>query len=211
MVLEAELFICFFDPKKEDSSTSKDFRPLSLPGSAYKVLSKVLANKLKMVMHKLVSDYQGAFVKERQILDGVLIAGECIESRLKEKKPGVLCKIDMEKTFDNSTERIKPSKGLIQGDSLSPFLFLLVVEVLSKLLMDAVTRGQLHGFQVKDNGCIISHLQFADDTLLFLDAMWRRLEDYLELGCKVEKFPIKYLGMPIGATSRCASVWDEVI
>ncbi|XP_026399463.1 uncharacterized protein LOC113295335 [Papaver somniferum] len=87
--------------KKEDSCTPKDYRPLSLLGSAYKILSKVLENRLKKVMHNLVSDCQGAFIKKKQILDGVLIAGECIDSRLKSKIPCVLCKIDMEKVFDH--------------------------------------------------------------------------------------------------------------
>ncbi|XP_026437418.1 uncharacterized protein LOC113335613 [Papaver somniferum] len=124
-------------------------------------------------MPELVSDFQGAFIHEKQILDGVLIANECVDSRLKAKKAGILCKIDMNKAFDNvncSTEKLKPSKELRQGDSLSPYLFLLVVEILSKLINDAVSRGQLTGFQVVEHGTMISHLQFADDTLIFIDA-----------------------------------------
>ncbi|XP_026410315.1 uncharacterized protein LOC113305509 [Papaver somniferum] len=69
-----------------------------------------------------------------------------------------------------STEKFKPSKGLRQDDSLSPFLFLLVVEVLSKLVNDVVNRGQIHGFQVMEEGLVISHLQFTDDTLIFINA-----------------------------------------
>ncbi|XP_026397117.1 uncharacterized protein LOC113291843 [Papaver somniferum] len=70
----------------------------------------------------------------------------------------------------SSTEKFKPSKGLRQGDSLSPFLFLLAVEILSKLIDDVVRRDQLKGFQVVEGGINISHLQFADDTLLFVIA-----------------------------------------
>lgn len=88
-------------PKKEDSCTPKDFRPLSLIGSVYKILSKFLAERLKKVMPELISDFQGAFIHNKQILDGVLIANECVDNRLKSKKPGILCKIDMEKAFDN--------------------------------------------------------------------------------------------------------------
>lgn len=69
----------------------------------------------------------------------------------------------------SSTEKFNPSKGLRQGDFLSPYLFLLVVEVLSKLINDVVARGQLSGFQVVEQGTIISHLQFAADTLIFID------------------------------------------
>lgn len=58
------------------------------------------------------------------------------------------------------------SRGLRQGDLLSPYLFLLVVEGLSHLLLDANSRGSLSGVSVS-NGPIVSHLLFADDSLIF--------------------------------------------
>ncbi|XP_026387902.1 uncharacterized protein LOC113282973 [Papaver somniferum] len=69
-----------------------------------------------------------------------------------------------------ATSRIQPSKEIRQGDPLSPFLFLLVVEVLSLLMNDAVAAGRISGFQVVEGGTIVSHLQFADDTIILLDA-----------------------------------------
>ena len=61
-------------PKKGGAEDLKDFRPISLVGSLYKLLAKVLANRLKKVMGKLVSKSQNAFVEGRQILDASLIA-----------------------------------------------------------------------------------------------------------------------------------------
>ncbi|OMO90013.1 reverse transcriptase [Corchorus capsularis] len=68
------------------------------------------------------------------------------------------------------TRRIVPSRGIRQGDPLSPYLFLLCMEGFSSLLQHAERIGDIHGVEVARNAPCISHLFFADDSLLFLRA-----------------------------------------
>jgi hypothetical protein len=64
------------------------------------------------------------------------------------------------------TEQVDISKGLKQGDPLAPFLFVLVAEGLGALMKKAVDIGFFKGIRIGDSGDPISHLQYADDTLL---------------------------------------------
>ena len=84
-------------PKKGRANDLSDFRPISLVGGVSQLLAKVLANRLKKVVGKVVSSTQNAFVEGRQILDVALIANEAIDSLLKRNESGVLCKLDLEK------------------------------------------------------------------------------------------------------------------
>lgn len=60
--------------------------PISLIGSLYKILSKLLAARLQKVIHCVISDTQSAFIKGRQILDGLLIANQMVdEAKTKER------------------------------------------------------------------------------------------------------------------------------
>nr|GEW81847.1 RNA-directed DNA polymerase, eukaryota [Tanacetum cinerariifolium] len=60
-------------PKTQDSKFIIDFRPINLIGSLYKIIAKILANKLRFVISDLISDFQSAFVSKRQILDGFFL------------------------------------------------------------------------------------------------------------------------------------------
>ena len=88
-------------PKKGGAEDLGDFRPISLLGGLYKLLAKVLANRLKKVIGKVVSLDQNAFVTGRQILDASLIENEVIDAWNKRGEKGLICKLDIEKAYDS--------------------------------------------------------------------------------------------------------------
>nr|GFC18612.1 RNA-directed DNA polymerase, eukaryota, reverse transcriptase zinc-binding domain protein [Tanacetum cinerariifolium] len=75
------------------------FRPISLIGSVYKIITKILANRLCVVPPYLISDVQSAFVANRQILDGPFILNELISWCKFKKLNGMIFKVDFENDF----------------------------------------------------------------------------------------------------------------
>jgi len=88
-------------PKVDSRHRLNDFRPIYLVGCLYKILSKVLANHLQMVMGSVILETQTSFVKDRQILDGILISNEVVHEARKSKKELMLFKFDFEKAYDS--------------------------------------------------------------------------------------------------------------
>jgi hypothetical protein len=191
-------------PKVSSPLELKDYRPISLLGSLYKLLAKVLARRLASVLNSVISPTQSAFLKGRNLVDGVLVVNELVDYAKKAKKDCLIFKVDFEKAYDlvdwgfleymmgrvgmrakwvawmkacvfggsmsvlvngSPTEEISIQRGLKQGDPLAPFLFLLVAEGFSGLMRNAVELNLFEGFKIGGNGLVVSHLQYADDTL----------------------------------------------
>ena len=85
-------------PKVPSPTRIGDFRPISLLGSLYKLVAKVLAGKLASVMDKLVSSNQFASIKGCQLVDGVVAVNEIIDVARKEC---LIFKVDFEKACDS--------------------------------------------------------------------------------------------------------------
>ncbi|KAJ0575244.1 putative RNA-directed DNA polymerase [Helianthus annuus] len=88
-------------PKINNPQTINDFRPINLIGCISKVVTKILASRLKKVIGSLVSDVQTAYIEGRSILEGPLIINELISLAKSSKKKMMLFKVDFEKAFDS--------------------------------------------------------------------------------------------------------------
>ena len=166
-------------PKVKSLTRVIEFCPISLCNVLYKILSKVLANRLKPILTHIISETQSAFVPGRLVTDNVLVAFETLHHMHSTKigRGGAMAlKLDMSKAYDHVEwaylqklmEKmgfnprwisltmmcissvsysilingephglIKPSRGLRQGDPLSPYLFLLCVEGLYHMIKQA--------------------------------------------------------------------------
>ena len=199
-------------PKSKSPEKVSEFRPIALCNILYKLISKVLANRLKSLLPHVISESQSAFQPDKAISYNILVAYETLH-HMKTKKTGkvgyMALKLDMSKAYDwvewifleklmlkmgfhdnwvrmvmetvrivsysiliNGSPRgfIKLTRGIQQGDSLSPFLFLLVSEGLNGLIKKSVAVGDLQGFSLCKYGPQISHLFFADDSVIFCRA-----------------------------------------
>ncbi|GKC43831.1 RNA-directed DNA polymerase, eukaryota, partial [Tanacetum coccineum] len=154
-------------PKCEDLLHIKDFRHISLIGCQYKVIAKLLANRLLQVVSSVVSDIQTDYIKGRQIIDGPLMVNEIISWASKKKKRPFLLKVDFEKAFDsldwgfldNVMKQIGFSQKWRKWINGS-------MEALHVTLEDAKLKNIFEGVKVGSNNIDISYLQFADDALI---------------------------------------------
>eukprot|EP00253_Pinus_taeda_P015835 PITA_15835 len=88
-------------PKAEESNTPDKYRQIALCNIIYKIVSKVIASRLKPLLPLIISPEQSGYVEGRQITDGIILTHEIIHSLKQSKKPGMLLKIDLSKAFDS--------------------------------------------------------------------------------------------------------------
>lgn len=207
-------------PKTESAEKMTDFRPIACCNVVYKIISKIMAHRLKGLLPKAIEMNQCAFVQGRLLLENVLLPTELVKDY---HKPLVssrsAIKLDISKAFDTvqwsfieavlramripdlfvtwimkciSTAAFSvsvngelegffsSSRGIRQGCSLSPYLYVIVSNVLSKLLNKAVIDRSI-GYHPLCRGIGLSHLSFADDIVVFTDGSPGSLKGTLDV------------------------------
>ncbi|KAI0515995.1 hypothetical protein KFK09_008666 [Dendrobium nobile] len=151
-------------PKHKNAADISDYRPIALCNVLYKIMAKVLAERMKPFMNLIVLDNQAGFVKKRVSTDNILLANDILSYAAKKSACNYFCaKLDIKKAFD-SVSRNSCLAGLRQGCPLSPYLFCIVMDAFSNLLECRGFRG------ISFDSQSLSHLLYADDVLIFGEA-----------------------------------------
>eukprot|EP00253_Pinus_taeda_P019731 PITA_19731 len=122
------------------------------------------------------------------------------------------------------SETFKPSRGLRQGDPLSPFLFILMMEGLGREIKAAKEEGRIQGLRLTQGGDMVTHQQFVDDTMLqgtptvkeakaFKQILNISIQRNLSkiLSFQRESLPAKYLGVPLTDKLLHKDIWEPVL
>ncbi|CAA7034130.1 unnamed protein product [Microthlaspi erraticum] len=198
----------------------KDYRPISCCNVLYKVISKIIANRLKKILPDLISLNQSAFIKDRLLVENLLLATELVKDYHKHSiSSRCAINIDISKAFDSvqwsfllntlsamnlpatfihwislcittATFSVqvngelagffRSARGLRQGRSLSPYLFILSMNVLSKIL-DKAASDRVIGYHPRCQNVGLTHLSFADDIMVLTDGKIRSVDGIIKV------------------------------
>ena len=193
--------ITLIEKEGKDNLQIKNYRPITLLNVDYKILSKVLAKRIKEVLGEIIHFDQVGYIKNRNIGEAVRLIDDMFFHSLK-NSIGFLAAVDFEKAFDSishqflshvlkvfgfgdtfcswikimyndisscvmngghSTGYFDIKRGVRQGDPLSPYLFVLAIEILTSCIR---SDDNIRGIKLGKNE--IKQVLYADDITLFL-------------------------------------------
>nr|GEU40487.1 RNA-directed DNA polymerase, eukaryota, reverse transcriptase zinc-binding domain protein [Tanacetum cinerariifolium] len=214
-------------PKVPDANLVKDFRPISLIGSMYKIIAKILVNRLVGVLEDIVNEVQSAFITERQILDGHFILNEVIQWCKLKKKQSLIFKVDFEKAYDSvrwdflddslhlSFQRVV-DVGMFKGINLSPLVNLSHMFYAN----DAVFVGQWCDSNINTLVHVLEcffqasglRINMCESKIMGVNVGDEKVKSAAsKLRCLILNTPFSYLGTKVRGNMSRVQAWTEVV
>ncbi|GJZ46112.1 RNA-directed DNA polymerase, eukaryota, reverse transcriptase zinc-binding domain protein [Tanacetum coccineum] len=216
-------------PKVSTPCKVSEFRPIACCNVIYKCISKILTNRIKSGLDKIVHINQSAFIPGRHIQDIILIAQELLRAY---------------------NRKNSPKRGLRQGDPISPYMFTMVMEVFNLIMGKNIEESSEFRYHFGCKELKLSHMCFADDLLVLckgnkgsIEVVKKSLEEFSHvsglvpnlgksliffgsikkrdkidllqvLPFKYGRLPVRYLGVPLLAkklgVGDCQVLIDKV-
>ncbi|XP_028058428.1 uncharacterized protein LOC114262269 [Camellia sinensis] len=186
-------------PKKNKAINLNEYRPISLVGAVYKLLSKVLATRLKRVLPTVIGDSQSSFLGGKSILDGILIANEVVDEALN--------------ILHQRARELRLLKRAVIGAIHVVISYLQFADG-SLLFCEAKLSEVLYLKRILRCFEIASGLKinYHKSVLCGIGTSDSVLSDFASLlNCKAKKLPLNYLGLPLGASPQRKKTWKPVI
>nr|GFC58758.1 RNA-directed DNA polymerase, eukaryota, reverse transcriptase zinc-binding domain protein [Tanacetum cinerariifolium] len=224
--------------KVPDPKGVNDYRPISLIGSLYRVVTKILALRLSSVLDYLISEVQSAFLPNRQILDGPFFINDVLSWCKLKRHQAMIFKVDFAKAYDSIRWDFLDDVLSFFGFG-SKWRYWILGSLSSGKASDLVNGSPTLEFQfycgLKQGDPLAPylfilimeslHLSFArvieagffkgvkiSDSLLGVGVSFDIIEvAAYSLGCSVMKTPFKYLGVPVGGNMSSIKAWDDII
>ncbi|XP_026414361.1 uncharacterized protein LOC113310013 [Papaver somniferum] len=172
-------------PKVPKPTYPTEFRLISLSNATYKIISKILTNRLKPMLDRLISQNQSAFISKRKITDNIIVAHELLHSmKTRRLKHGSFAlKLDLSKDFDRLEWDVVVFmlKSFGFDNSFCDLIFECISTGLSRLLAKFEADGKIEGLKAAHSSPPITHLLFADDFFVFGKASITQVRHLLEV------------------------------
>ncbi|GJR70207.1 RNA-directed DNA polymerase, eukaryota, reverse transcriptase zinc-binding domain protein [Tanacetum coccineum] len=162
-------------PKCKIPEKVTDYRLIACCNVVYKCISKVITNRIKVVLNGLIDSNQSAFIEGRQISNNIMLAQELMCRYLNKNKVARyyggldygMPEISFILYLCESHGFFKAVRGLRQGDPISPYLFTIVMEVFTQMLKRQIQSEKKFIYHWGCRELEIVNLCFADDLMLF--------------------------------------------